>query len=264
MAHEKLAEHRRAWQRKPALRRAYQRYHQMILDRAGTAEPIVELGCGAGFFKDSYPQIIATDIEASPWTDQVADCTSMPFDDASVGALVAVDVFHHLAGPAAFLAEAARVLQPGGRLVMLEPWTSPVGYRFYRHVHHEQADFAIDPAQPFSGDKDAFDGNAVLPRMYFDDTLRPVEPFARLPEQLHLCSIELLPGFAWLSTGGFQAYQLLPNVLMPLADLVERILKPLGPWIALRALITIERPVVTQPNSADQPNMRQALYPMAL
>ena len=51
----------------------------------------------------------------------VADDTGgLPFRDASVDAITVVDAFHHLPDQDAALAEAARVLAPGGALVVRE------------------------------------------------------------------------------------------------------------------------------------------------
>ena len=49
-----------------------------------------------------------------------ADAGRLPFRDASVDAITIVDAFHHLPDQDAALAEAARVLAPGGALVVRE------------------------------------------------------------------------------------------------------------------------------------------------
>jgi ArsR family transcriptional regulator len=45
---------------------------------------------------------------------------SLPIDDASLDVALAVLVLHHLADPPAALAEASRVLKPGGRLLIAD------------------------------------------------------------------------------------------------------------------------------------------------
>jgi SAM-dependent methyltransferase len=218
------------------LRRVYEGYFELVRGRCTPGRPVVELGAGPGFLKAYWPEIIATDVVPTPWADRVVDATALPFEAGEVGNLVMFDVFHHLAAPPAFLEEAARVLAPGGRVVMLEPWTSALGYLFYRHIHHEDADRGVDPAYPFPPGKNPMDGNAALPQLYFAGN------GAMLPSTLRLRERRLLPGADWLLTGGFQDVTPLPASLWPLAAAIESALRPFARWVALRALIVLEKP----------------------
>lgn len=237
-----LEAQRSAWNRKPLVRRVYHSYYRRMMTLSSPLRPIVEIGAGAGFFKEYCPEAISTDVAETPWADRVVDGCNLPFADDSVGNLVLIDVFHHLDRPAAFLNEASRVLKSGGRILMLEPWTSAVGYPFYRYVHRERADRHVDPEAPFATEKAAFDGNPALPKLYFGDT----PPGARVRGagvNLLVVDVRLLPGTSWLISGGFSAYALLPGCLWPLAEVAEVMTTPLAKVIALRALITLERPV---------------------
>jgi len=57
---------------------------------------------------------------------QVGDVTSLPFPDASFSVTFTRYSFHHLLDPAAVLAEMARVTRPGGRVVVVDVYTSSV------------------------------------------------------------------------------------------------------------------------------------------
>jgi SAM-dependent methyltransferase len=213
----------------------YEGYFRAILRQCAPFRPILEIGSGPGFFKEFCPESIATDIEPSPWIDRVIDGTKLPFDDREVGNIVMVDVFHHLPRPGAFLAEAARALTPGGRIVMLEPWTSVLGYPFYRHIHHEGADRHVNPENPFTNGKTPFDGNAAIPRLFF------YAHHKRLPESLRVLRVQRKSALCWLFTGGFRDLCLLPARLVPMFNALDAVLAPLAGLIALRALITLER-----------------------
>ena len=72
------------------------------------------------------PRVEPTDVEQTPWVSEVVDAEALPYASASLANLVLVDVFHHLARPARFFDEAVRALAPGGRIVVLDPYCSPV------------------------------------------------------------------------------------------------------------------------------------------
>ena len=239
MSLETLERQHQVWARKPALRRIYHRYFERVLAQCTAERPTVELGSGSGFFKQHRPDIIATDVFLSPWIDCILDASGLPFADGALANLVLVDVFHHFAAPQRFLAEAARVLRSGGRIVMLEPWTGPLGFLFYRHIHQEKADRDIDPHDPIPGDKRPFDGNPALPELYFKS--RGGKPAIDLPSGLRLVSMREIPGFDWLLTGGFQDLVPLPGPLTRLADAVESVASTARRILALRALIVVER-----------------------
>lgn len=236
-----LDRHRKVWAKKASLRAVYQSYFQNILNLSSSHHPTVELGSGPGFFKAFFPDLIATDIEPTPWIDAVVDGGDLPYANSSVGNIVMVDVFHHIARPMQFLQEATRVLKPGGRVVMLEPWTSLLGYIFYRHIHHEGADKNIDPINPFVHGKEAFDGNAAVPTMLFTSKNGQPPP-GHLEGELHVKQVKKIPAISWLLTGGFQPYCLLPKWLLPVARGLDLLVTPLATMIALRAIIVLEKP----------------------
>ena len=233
--------HRKVWNRKPTLRRIYRSYFRQILHMCSRYRPIVEIGSGPGMFRECYPEVIATDIGPSEWTSVVCDGCRLPFRDRSIGNVVLIDVFHHLGDPMGMLSGAARALRPGGRIVMLEPWTSALGYLFYRYVHHESADYRIDVERPFPEGKDVLDGNAVLPRVYFDACRKNEDPL----KEIGLCvrRVQPLSAVNWLLTGGFQSYGVRSRVSATWLDALDAIFRPFSSWMGLRAFIVIEKSV---------------------
>jgi SAM-dependent methyltransferase len=67
------------------------------------------------------------------------DVSALPFADETFSALIAAELLEHLESPDAVLPEFARVLQPGGRLLI----TTPNPYELTRWLRHWV--FAADP-----------------------------------------------------------------------------------------------------------------------
>jgi ubiquinone/menaquinone biosynthesis C-methylase UbiE len=90
----------------------------------------------------------------------VAGAESLPLDAASVDRVVLGNVFHELDDPPRALAEARRVLAPGGRLVVLD-WERPAGAK-------GEADIGPPYEHRVAGD----DVEAALRRADFADVRR--------------------------------------------------------------------------------------------
>lgn len=94
-------------------------------------ERLLDIGGGSGRAAAALtgPEITVVDISlgmlrrargARGLSAVAGDAGRLPFRDASVDAITVVDAFHHLPDHAAALREAARVLAPGGALVIRE------------------------------------------------------------------------------------------------------------------------------------------------
>lgn len=233
------ADYRAIWSEKPVLRAIYSDYYRRI--RAACADgPTLEVGGGSGNMKDFANDVVTTDIVIAPWLDAVCDAQALPFADASFANIVMVDVLHHIARPARFLAEAERVLVPGGRVILVEPGITPLSGLFYRLFHDEPVDMSQDPLDPSPPPaKDPFEGNQGLPtRLFGRDRQRLT---AAIPH-LHLRRRSWLSLFAYPLSGGFRRWRLVPARLTPALLALEKIVLPvLGPLMAFRLFAVIEK-----------------------
>ena len=236
-----LREQRRAWDERPLLRRVYGGFFHQIASRMSAVDgPAFELGSGCGAMREFLPAVVPTDVIDTPWAERIADAQALPFADGEVANLVMVDVFHHLQDPGAALAEAARTLAPGGRLVMHEPYCSPLSTLGYRAFHHEPLDLRADleSAQPQSS-TDPLDANIAIPTIAF--WRRRTLISARAPE-LRVAELRRMSWLLYPLCGGFTGRRLVPNwAAGPLGAIDRGFDLMFGPVGGYRCMVVLER-----------------------
>lgn len=237
---ETLNEQLQAWEARPLLRRLYGDWFRLLGTRlASVPGASIELGSGIGRFHRAFPSIVPTDVEPTPWAKDIVDAEALPYGDSTVSNLVLIDVFHHLGRPARFLDEALRVLVPGGRVLILDPYCSPVSTWAYRRFHHEQTDLR---APALGEDEDIaaapLASNQARATLVFFRERSAFE--ARWPE-LDLIETRRFALFLYPLSGGFSKRQLVPTFLQPPLGALERLLAPLAPLAAFRCLVVLER-----------------------
>jgi SAM-dependent methyltransferase len=235
------AEFRAVWDAKPSLRAVYQDYYRRMAALLAPGGPTVEVGAGSGNLGQAFGRVLATDVVASPWLDAVVDAQALPFAPGRVANLVGVDVLHHVEYPRLFLAEALRVLRPGGRVVLVEPAVTPVSRVVFALGHPEPVDMSADPlaeGRP-NGGRHPMDSNQALP------TLLAARHRARLEAELpglRVVHREHLSLLAYPLSGGFRPWNLLPARLVEPVLAIERRLAPaLGRVAGFRLLLVLER-----------------------
>lgn len=233
-----IDQHRRTWRDKSVLRDYYRNEFFKRIKSAIPPGKTLEIGSGPGFFSEYHRCDVVTDVTDVDHVDQVVDVHHTPFVDGEFAAVIGVDVIHHFRHPAAAAREIARILQPGGKLILIEPWSGAFGYFFNRYVHHEDCYPLDDPWGPaFAGEKDAMEGNATIPKMLF------VDHAAEMPERtgLKVISVETFGCLGYVATGGFTRWRL-PE---PLARLIigaeHHVPSALWPPFALKTFIVAEK-----------------------
>ena len=72
-----------------------------------------------------YPRAVHLDLDDYPGVDVIADAHRLPFADASMTGVLSEVVLEHVAHPERVVAEAWRVLRPGGRCFFIVPFIFP-------------------------------------------------------------------------------------------------------------------------------------------
>lgn len=227
------------WNRKKLIRDIYASWYRKI-ESAMVPGRTLEIGGGFGNFKSRNHNTISTDIQRFGNLDCVADGQMLPFQTGSFSTIVLIDVIHHIASPTLFFKEAARVLIPGGRLCMIEPWVSPASWAIYRFLHQEAMVFTkdIEKSSIWQDDKDPFEGNLAMTNNLF-----PLNRNHHKGYQLwfHLRRIERFSFVAYPLSGGLSKPALYPTVLLPLLHSIEKLLGPLAALLAFRAFIVLQK-----------------------
>jgi len=140
-----------------------------LLDAAGVelGQRVLDVACGPGYLSgiaasrgalvvgaDFSPEMLNMAREFHPEIEfRVADAEALPFETASFDAVVMSFVLGHLAHPERAIAEAHRVLKPGGRFAFAW-WRTPEHAEAFRLMldavrAHGRTDVAVPPGPPF-------------------------------------------------------------------------------------------------------------------
>jgi SAM-dependent methyltransferase len=168
--------------------------------------------------------------------DVVGSALEMPFRAGSVSAVLMLNVLHHLPDPAQFFGECTRVLRPGGRVCLIEPFVSPLSRRLVKALHHEPWDETAAWELPRSGPMTG--ANMAMPwNIFFRDRARYDREFRELPVD----SVKLHTMFQYLLSGGVSMRALLPGAMFGPSLAVERLLSPAGAVLASMMTVELQR-----------------------
>jgi SAM-dependent methyltransferase len=240
--------HRQGLQRKVILRELFESFYRECRSMDlrhfdGTPGRRLEIGSGAGTIKGVYADVITSDVKRLPFVDLVMRGEAMPFPANSLRAIYAINVFHHVPDPRRFFREVLRVLHPGGGVVFIEPFHGPLARWVFRRLHASEG-FDVDaPGWEAGGPTGAMsNANQALSYVVFTRDRRIFEQ-----EFPHLEVVADRPHthLWYVASGGVNFRQLLPRGAIPLIRLVERLLAPFNPWIALQHTVVVrKRPIV--------------------
>jgi SAM-dependent methyltransferase len=239
-------EHRQAWQRNPALRICYGRWYRRVRQMlpAPGLGPWIEIGSGPGFAREFIPELELTDVVQAPWHSRRMSAEAIGAANASVGGIVLFDVLHHVAEPAKFFTEATRALKPGGRIVLCEPFISPLSHWVYRRFHPEPVDMSVDPLIAGASSmaaRDPFASNQGIPSLLFFRR-QGKQAFARAFPKLEIVRRERLAGLSYPASGGFSHSPFLPMALWRILFAIENGFPEFAFAVfGFRALVVLER-----------------------
>lgn len=209
------------------------------IERYLTPQSIVlDAGCGRGLFTYSYKEQAAflVGCDLTPFIGEntnvhsavMADLSALPFSDASFDMVFSRYVVEHLSTPLSVFREIARILKPGGQLIVLTPnvyhYVSLVG-RLTPHVFHEK----------IAGMRGNL-SNDTFPTFYRANTRRQLTKLLSLAqlEVVDYCAYETRPN-----------YLIMSPVTYAVGILYERLVNRFNALSALRVgIVAVARKVV--------------------
>lgn len=237
-----MLSNRAGWEGKPLLRECYTEYYREIGSHLlpESTGPTLELGSGLGLVKKHIPQCQTSDIFPNEWLDRVENAYAINQPNGSLANLILFDVFHHLEYPGNALAEFARVLRSGGRLVMFEPDVSLLSRFIYGLFHHEPLGLDRDINWETKDETKeqavryyAAQGNAH--RVFVKNEDR------RWRALWNAVEMKRFSGLRYLASGGFSGPDLCPRFLQPVLIAADHLGQYFPYVCSARLLVVLQR-----------------------
>jgi len=237
-----IDKNQKLWNRKPLLQKIYTGFHQLMARYLSQLPDgkIVELGSGIGNIHDTIPNCIRTELFPLPWIDQVENAYQLSFSHDSVSDLLLMDVFHHLRYPGTALKEFYRVLKPRGRIIMMEPGLSWLGYIVYGLLHSEPIGSAkqitwLAPEGWTPGQLDYYSGQGNATYVFIQGH------FADQLSEWKIVDVKRVVSISYAASGGYSGPQLYPRFAYALMLWIDKILSSLPMLFATRLLVVLEK-----------------------
>jgi len=240
---ERLELHEKILERKRMLREVFFEFHHSfhrLADRYFNVEGLeIELGAGIAPMRNSYPEVLATDIVFTEQLDRALNAEAMSLEDGSVRAFYGQNCFHHFPHPDRFFAELQRTLKPGGGAILIEPYHGCLASFIYKRLFTSEGfdkrfpTWETPSAGPMNG------ANQALSYIVF---VRDRDVFELKYPDLEIVAEEVCSNYPrYLISGGLNFRQLLPDLLIPLIKLTEKLLYPVRRLLGLHHIVVIRR-----------------------
>jgi SAM-dependent methyltransferase len=240
---ERMDLHEKVLARKRMLREVFVEFHHdfhRLARRYFKGEGLeVELGAGIAPMRNSYPEVLATDIVLAEQLDMALNAEAMSLESRSVKAFYGQNCFHHFPHPDRFFNELERTLIPGGGAILIEPFYGPFAAFLYKRLFKTEGFDMQFPSweTPATGPMNG--ANQALSYIVF---VRDRKTFEHKHPTLEIVHQEVCLNYPrYLISGGLNFRQLLPDAFIPVIKVIEKIVSPLRRLLALHHIVVIRR-----------------------
>tara|TARA_Y100000768_G_scaffold25876_1_gene17462 strand:- start:169 stop:906 length:738 start_codon:yes stop_codon:yes gene_type:complete len=232
---------RKVFREKKLLQLVYGNYFNLVKQNLNndSKNPILEIG-SSGFIKDHIPNCITSNlVKNDPMIDRVANVFDLKIDNFFSN-IIMIDIFHHLQFPKLALKNIHKILNKGGRVILIEPAMGLIPRIIYKLFHHEPNgfDFKInwnDEPTQLPDNLKYFAAQALSWRAFVKGELKYNDLF-------ELKKVNYFSDFAYLGSGGFSFNSMYPEKFYPYLKKIDVILTKFSKKIfASRMLIVLEK-----------------------
>lgn len=240
---ERLDLHQKVLQQKPMLREVFTDFHHAfkgLATRYLHSEGLeIELGAGIAPMRESYPEVLATDIVFSADLDRVLNAESMDIEAQSTRVFYGQNCFHHFPHPDLFFAELNRTLKPGGGAILIEPFYGPFSRFLYKRLFKSEGFDQNYNSWETPADGPMNGANQALSYIVF---VRDRTAFEGKNPDLEIVHMDVCNNYIrYLISGGLNFRQLLPDRLTATLKFIEKLLYPVRRFFALHHIIVIRK-----------------------
>jgi SAM-dependent methyltransferase len=205
--------------------------------QASDSPEYIELGAGVIPMSKIDSRIKSTDIVPTEHLNGVLDATNLDIEDSTVSGFFLQNTFHHIPDPKAFFEGISRVLVPGGRLVILDPYFNNLSQWLYPRLFKTES-YDLNGCWEDASQHAMNGANQALSYVVF---VRDCQYFNSMFPDLSI--IQKLPvsfGLRYILTGGLNFRKLAPRFIFKILRKLERF-----PWLfrpfAIHWIIVVEK-----------------------
>ncbi len=224
---------------KSFLRLIYKEWYQKISATLRPSQkPVLEIGSGGGFMEEFIPGLITSEVFYISSVSLVLDGLHIPLAHNSLGAIVMINVLHHLSNNVRnFFTNASRCIRRKGAIIMIEPWVTPWSKVIYSKLHHEP--FKPDAVEwEYTKTGPLSSSNHALPWILFS---RDRQKFENEFPEWRILQIKPMMPFIYLLSGGVSMRSFMPEISFNYWRSLEKALAPWMHYLGMFAQIILQK-----------------------